>query len=138
MKHIAKVCSILLFIDQLSLFFSFVFSYVETAHKSEAPPKNISSNIQPEKRSRRKPAFSHQVTIFLFFFFIDLLLNIIKFTDYFSSFSSIFHIIQSTNFIQCRIRYFFYKFIQNYIWWFCFSSILFRFKWTLESYFYFR
>ncbi|CAF1006084.1 unnamed protein product [Adineta ricciae] len=33
----------------------------ETATKSEAPPKNISSVTQPEKRSRRKPAFSHQI-----------------------------------------------------------------------------
>ncbi|CAF0893896.1 unnamed protein product [Rotaria sordida] len=34
----------------------------ETASKSEAPPKNISSLLQPEKqRSRRKPAFSHQI-----------------------------------------------------------------------------
>lgn len=33
----------------------------ETASKSEAPPKNASSIAQPEKRSRRKPAFSHQI-----------------------------------------------------------------------------
>ncbi|CAF4496241.1 unnamed protein product [Rotaria sp. Silwood1] len=34
----------------------------ETASKSEAPPKNVSSLLQPEKqRSRRKPAFSHQI-----------------------------------------------------------------------------
>ncbi|CAF1019356.1 unnamed protein product [Adineta steineri] len=33
----------------------------ETASRSEAPPKNLSSTVQPEKRSRRKPAFSHQI-----------------------------------------------------------------------------
>ncbi len=34
--------------------------HLETASKSEAPPKNLSL-ISNEKRSRRKPAFSHQV-----------------------------------------------------------------------------
>ncbi|CAF1630392.1 unnamed protein product [Rotaria magnacalcarata] len=33
----------------------------ETASRSEAPPKNASSLLKPEKRSRRKPAFSHQI-----------------------------------------------------------------------------
>ncbi|UJR30461.1 hypothetical protein I4U23_017994 [Adineta vaga] len=33
----------------------------ETAIKSEAPPKTVPSVMQPEKRSRRKPAFSHQI-----------------------------------------------------------------------------
>jgi len=50
------------------------FFFIETAIKSEAPPKIPVSITQPEKRSRRKPAFSHQVDRheFLFFFkFID-------------------------------------------------------------------
>lgn len=34
--------------------------HLETTNKSQAPPKNISP-ISNEKRSRRKPAFSHQV-----------------------------------------------------------------------------
>jgi len=34
--------------------------HLETASKSESPPKNLPS-MSNEKRSRRKPAFSHQV-----------------------------------------------------------------------------
>jgi len=49
------------------LFLAFFF-HTETASKSEAPPKNISSLVQPEKRSRRKPAFSHQVSSFHIFY----------------------------------------------------------------------
>ena len=37
-----------------------IFFNLETTNKSEAPPKNISP-LSNEKRSRRKPAFSHQV-----------------------------------------------------------------------------
>ncbi len=47
-------------------FMSFSFS-IETASKSEAPPKNVSAISQPEKRSRRKPAFSHQVIFLLIY-----------------------------------------------------------------------
>jgi hypothetical protein len=55
----------LFIIIYLSIIISCLFD-TETASKSEAPPKNVSSIVQPGKRSRRKPAFSHQVKPFLF------------------------------------------------------------------------
>jgi hypothetical protein len=61
-SHLNEAHSEGLFIA-IYLLINVVFSsfYIETASKSEAPPKNASSIAQPEKRSRRKPAFSHQV-----------------------------------------------------------------------------
>ena len=62
-SHLNEAHSEGLFIISLSINYHF-FSHIETAHKSEAPPKNLSLITQPEKRSRRKPAFSHQVLTF--------------------------------------------------------------------------
>jgi len=60
-SHLNEAHSEGLFIA-IYLLINVVFSsfYIETASKSEAPPKNLSL-ISNEKRSRRKPAFSHQV-----------------------------------------------------------------------------
>jgi hypothetical protein len=61
-SHLNEAHSEGLFINIINhkfYFFLFVL-YLETASKSEAPPKNASL-ISNEKRSRRKPAFSHQV-----------------------------------------------------------------------------
>ena len=65
----------------LQFLYCYLFIFVlhlETGSKSEAPPKNTSLSSN-EKRSRRKPAFSHQVcffflkfNIFLFYDFIAL------------------------------------------------------------------
>jgi hypothetical protein len=68
-SHLNEVHSEGLFIIVYrSIIIGFFVLYIETASKSEAPPKNVSSVVKPEKRSRRKPAFIHQVKLFLFLF----------------------------------------------------------------------
>jgi len=67
-SHLNEAHSEGLFHECLSITYHYFSFHTETASKSEAPPKNLSSVVQPEKRSRRKPAFSHQVIPILFLF----------------------------------------------------------------------
>ena len=56
MKHMVKVrfISVIVFLSRI------FFLHLEMPNKIEAPPRNTPL-LSNEKRSRRKPAFSHQV-----------------------------------------------------------------------------
>jgi hypothetical protein len=57
-------------------FFPILF-HSETANKSEAPPKNLSA-MSNEKRSRRKPAFSHQVHFRILYFSYSIIFPLFR------------------------------------------------------------